>query len=143
MSNLCCQGVKAKSVAHCFAAALSSRTLVTKQLFIPLLAAALLAGCNPPDASKGGKKDAKGAATLPSRVVQAATAESRPMERVVSVIGALAAIDQATLSVKVTGRLQSLTVDIGTRVKKGELVAQIESVDYELKQASSGAQAVP
>jgi RND family efflux transporter MFP subunit len=61
------------------------------------------------------------------------------MERVVSVIGALAAIDQATLSVKVTGRLQSLTVDLGTRVRAGELVAQIESVDYELKLRSAEA----
>ena len=61
------------------------------------------------------------------------------MERIVTVIGSLAAIDQATLSVKVTGRLQSLTVDLGTRVKKGELVAQIEPVDYELKLKSADA----
>lgn len=61
------------------------------------------------------------------------------MERAVSVIGSLAAIDQATLSVKVTGRLQSLGVDIGTQVRKGELVAQIESVDYELKLGSAEA----
>ncbi len=103
------------------------------------LALLLLVGCNPPDAPKGGKKDGQAAPTLPSRAVQAAPAESRPMERVVSVIGALAAIDHVTLSVKVTGRLQSLPVDIGTRVKKGELVAQIESVDYELKLRSAEA----
>ena len=131
--------MRAKSVARRFDAALSSCTLVTKQLFIPLLAAALFAGCNPPDASKGGKKDGKGAPTLPTRAVTAAPAESRPMERAVFVIGALAAIDQATLSVKVTGRLQSLSVDLGTRVKRGELVAQIESVDYELKLRSAEA----
>ncbi|MBI5801114.1 MAG: efflux RND transporter periplasmic adaptor subunit [Verrucomicrobia bacterium] len=112
---------------------------MTKQLFISLFAAALLAGCNPPDAPKGGKKDGKNAPAMPSRAVQSAPAESRPMERAVSVIGALAAIDQATLSVKVSGRLQSLSVDIGTRVKKGELVAQIESVDYELKLRSAEA----
>ena len=103
------------------------------------LAVLLLAGCNPPDTAKSGKKDGKAAPTLPARTVQAAPAESRPMERAVSVIGALAAIDHATLSVKVTGRLQSLSVDLGTRVKKGELVAQIESVDYELKLKSAEA----
>jgi RND family efflux transporter MFP subunit len=112
---------------------------VTKQTTIWLLTALLLTGCNPPDAAKGGKKDGKSATALPTRAVQAAPAESRPMERAVSVIGALAAIDQATLSVKVTGRLQSLSVDLGTRVKKGELVAQIESVDYELKLKSAEA----
>ena len=101
--------------------------------------AVLLTGCNPPDAPKGGKKDGKNALALPSRAVQVALAESRPMERAVSVIGALAAIDHATLSVKVSGRLQSLSVDLGTRVKRGEMVAQIESVDYELKLRSAEA----
>ncbi len=104
--------------------------------FFSTLCVVAFAGCNPPDAPKGGKKEAP---VLPSRAVQVAPVESRPMERVVSVIGALAAIDQATLSVKVTGRLQSLTVDFGTRVQKGELVAQIEPVDYELKLKSAEA----
>ena len=131
--------MKAKPVAHRLNDALLSRVLVTKQKIISLLAAALLAGCNPPEASKGGKKDSKAAPTLPSRTVQADPAESRPMERAVSVIGALAAIEQATLSVKVSGRLQSLSVDLGTRVKQGEMVAQIESVDYELKLRSAEA----
>lgn len=131
--------MRAKTVVPRFDAALSSRALVTRQTIISLLGVLLLAGCNPPDAAKGGKKDGKAAPTLPSRAVQAAPAEARPMERAVSVIGALAAIDQATLSVKVTGRLQSLSVDLGTRVKKGELVAQIEPVDYELKLKSADA----
>ena len=92
-----------------------------------------------PDPEARVEVDGKAAPDLPSRTVQAAPAESRPMERAVSVIGALAAIDQATLSVKVSGRLQSLSVDLGTRVKRGELVAQIESVDYELKLRSAEA----
>ncbi len=130
----------AESVGPLHQTTLHFRALVTRSsLLIPLLAALLLAGCNPPESPKGGKKDGKAAAALPSRAVQAAPAESRPMERAVSVIGALAAIDQATLSVKVTGRLQSLSVDLGTRVRKGELVAQIESVDYELKLRSAEA----
>lgn len=131
--------MRAKSVAPRFDAALSFRALVTRKQFIPLFAAVLLAGCNPPELPKTGKKDGKGVPTLPSRAVQAAPVESRPMERAVSVIGALAAIDQATLSVKVTGRLQSITVDFGTRVRAGELVAQIEPVDYELKLKSADA----
>lgn len=116
----------------------SARIAVIRNTLI-LLLAAVLAGCNPPDASRAGKKDGKTAPMLPSRAVQAVPVETRPMERTVSVIGALAAIDQATLSVKVTGRLQSLTVDLGTRVRKGELVAQIEPVDYELKLKSAEA----
>lgn len=97
------------------------------------MAAALLAGCNPPEAPKGGKKDGKTTPVLPTRPVTTARVESRPMERALSVIGSLAAIDQATLSVKAPGRLLSLSVDLGSRVRQGELVAQIEPTDYELK----------
>ena len=111
-----------------------------RRIFIPWLGIALLAGCNPPEAPKGGKKDGKASVVLPSRAVRIATIESRPMERVVSVTGSLAALDQATLSVKVPGRLQTLTVDLGTRVRKGELVAQVEAVDYELRVRSAEAQ---
>jgi len=107
--------------------------------FTLFAAAALLTGCNPPEAPKGGKKDGKAGPVLPSRAVATARVESRPMERALSVIGALAAIDQATLSVKVSGRLQSLPVDLGSRVRQGELVAQIEPVDYELRLRSADA----
>lgn len=103
-----------------------------------LIAAVLAGGCNPPEAPKG-KKDSKASVVLPSRAVRIATIESRPMERVVSVTGSLAALDHATLSVKVPGRLQTLTVDLGTRVRKGELVAQVEAVDYDLKVRSAEA----
>jgi len=103
-----------------------------------LLAAVLAGGCNPPEAPKS-KKDSKASVVLPSRAVRIATIESRPMERVVSVTGSLAALDQATLSVKVPGRLQTLTVDLGTRVRKGELVAQVEAVDYDLRVRSAEA----
>lgn len=55
------------------------------------------------------------------------------MERVVGAIGSLAALEQSTLSVKVSGRLQSIPVDLGSPVKRGQVVAQIEGQDYELK----------
>lgn len=131
--------MRAKSVAPQIDTALLCRALVTKPFLISVMTAAVLVGCHPTDASKGGKKDGKNVPALPARSVQASAAETRPMERAVSVIGALAAIDQATLSVKVAGRLQSLSVDLGTHVKLGELVAQIESVDYELKLRSAEA----
>jgi len=54
------------------------------------------------------------------------------MERAISVTGSLAAHEQATLSVKVPGRLQTISVDLGSVVKKGDLIAQLERDDYEL-----------
>jgi RND family efflux transporter MFP subunit len=55
------------------------------------------------------------------------------MERTVAVIGSLAAQDVATLSVKVSGRIQTIAVDLGSSVRKGELIAQVEPQDYELQ----------
>lgn len=55
------------------------------------------------------------------------------MERTVVVTGTLLAQERSTLSAKVPGRLQRLAVDLGSPVREGEVVAQIEPRDYELK----------
>src|SRR2546426_6125311 len=73
---------------------------------------------------------------MPARVARAvtvATVAERVMERTVAVIGSLNAYDEATLSVKVTGRLQTIDVDLGSVVRKGQLIAQVEPQDYELQ----------
>jgi RND family efflux transporter MFP subunit len=49
------------------------------------------------------------------------------------VTGTLAALDQAILSTKVPGRLQEIRVDLGSRVKKGELIARVDPQDYQLR----------
>ncbi len=56
-----------------------------------------------------------------------------PMEQSVTVTGALAAYDQATLSAKVPGRLGVIAVDLGSKVRQGEMVAQLEPQDYQLR----------
>lgn len=68
----------------------------------------------------------------PPRPVELVSAEIRPMERTITVTGALAAREQSVLSAKVSGRLQQLTVDIGSVVRQGDLLAKIEPRDYEL-----------
>jgi RND family efflux transporter MFP subunit len=47
--------------------------------------------------------------------------------------GTLAAYDQTTLSVKVPGRLKSITVDLGSVVHRGQLIAQVDPEDYKLR----------
>jgi RND family efflux transporter MFP subunit len=61
------------------------------------------------------------------------------MERVVSLTGTLAAHEQSTLSAKVSGRLQKLNVDLGSQVKEGDILAQVEPRDYELKMQQAAA----
>lgn len=62
-----------------------------------------------------------------------ARATLRSMERTVLATGSLLAQEQATLSVKVPGRLTVLAVDLGSAVTQGDLIAQIEPRDYELR----------
>lgn len=81
--------------------------------------------------SKSGSK--KGAAEEDARPVKIARATIRPWERTVQVSGSLAAHEQATLSVKVPGRLELIAVDIGSVVRKGDVLARLERKDYELQ----------
>jgi len=67
------------------------------------------------------------------RAVHTASASPRPMERILLVTGTLSAQEEATLSVKVPGRLEKVAVDLGSAVKEGDLIAQVERRDYELR----------
>lgn len=55
------------------------------------------------------------------------------MEQTVTVTGTLAAYDQATVSAKVPGRMQTISVDLGSVVRRGQIIAQIEQQDYQLR----------
>ena len=56
-----------------------------------------------------------------------------PMERLVSVTGTLAPFDQAEVRMKVSGRLESFAVDLGSIVKEGDIIARVEAADFELR----------
>ncbi|OYT72682.1 MAG: efflux transporter periplasmic adaptor subunit [Chloracidobacterium sp. CP2_5A] len=76
---------------------------------------------------------AKSAPAAEPRRVRTAPVAKRQLERVVTALGTLAAFEQATLRVKVPGRLQSIAVDLGTAVRAGQVVALIEPDDYRLR----------
>lgn len=88
---------------------------------------ALAAGCGDTSSRTGKARD--------KAVVTVTTAEAslRPMERTVTALGTLQAIDRATVSIKTTGRLRTFSVDIGSAVKAGDVLVQIEPRDYELR----------
>jgi RND family efflux transporter MFP subunit len=62
-----------------------------------------------------------------------------PIGQTVNVNGNLVAYDQTTAGVKVPGRLQTITVDLGTVVRKGQAIAQLEQQDYKLRVQQSEA----
>ena len=88
---------------------------------------AMVSSCSKSDAPKSAT------ALNKARTVRVALSELRPMERVVTVTGLLLADEAATLSVKIGGRLKALSVDIGSLVKRGDVIAQVEPRDYELR----------
>ena len=69
----------------------------------------------------------------PSRQVRVVAAAQSVAARVVSASGTLAADDQFVLGTKVVGRLGEITVDLGSRVKKGQALARIDQSDYRLR----------
>jgi len=67
------------------------------------------------------------------RQVKIAIVSQIPMEETVTVTGTLAAYDQTTVSAKVPGRVKSIAVDLGSAVRSGQIIAQIEQQDYQLR----------
>lgn len=69
----------------------------------------------------------------PPRTVKVAQVERRGMERAIFAPGTLSPWESATISTKVAGRLQRLEVDVGTALSQGDLIAQVEPRDFELR----------
>jgi RND family efflux transporter MFP subunit len=68
-----------------------------------------------------------------ARQVKTVQVAETPIGETVTVNGTLAAYDQATVGTKVAGRLQSISVDFGTVVHKGQAIAKLEPADYQLR----------
>jgi RND family efflux transporter MFP subunit len=56
-----------------------------------------------------------------------------PLDRSVTVTGTLAADEQVMLSLKVTGRLEEMLVDLGSPVRRGQVIARLTPTDFELR----------
>lgn len=84
-------------------------------------------------AQEGGREQAP-------KQVQTGQVEQRLLGASVLVNGTLDAYDRATVGTKVAGRLQSMAVDLGSRVVRGQLIARIDPTDYNirLQQAEAG-----
>jgi multidrug efflux pump subunit AcrA (membrane-fusion protein) len=65
--------------------------------------------------------------------VQVIRVEQIPVDRAVSVTGTLAAEEQVMLSLKVTGRLEEVLVDLGSPVRRGQVVARLTPTDFDLR----------
>jgi RND family efflux transporter MFP subunit len=104
------------------------------------LVAALLAG---------GCRDSAGQTTQPGRAaprsvtVSVATVEARTADRTVDGTGSLLAWQEVVLNTAVPGTVARLLVDLGDRVKAGQVVAELDRREFELavEQTEAGTQA--
>lgn len=75
-----------------------------------------------------GRPDAKTA-----RQVKTIAVAETPFGETVTANGTLAAYDQTTVSVKVPGRVRTISVDLGSVVARGQVIAVVDSEDYRLR----------
>ncbi|HKZ79563.1 MAG TPA: efflux RND transporter periplasmic adaptor subunit [Pyrinomonadaceae bacterium] len=68
-----------------------------------------------------------------ARQVKTTRVIETPFGESVTANGTLAAFDQTIVSVKVPGRLHSIAVDLGSVVRRGQVIAQLEPQDYKLR----------
>ena len=110
----------------------SQRLSFSFALWLIVLLAVLCAGCKS-DYPASARQNPAGAAAGAPRQVKTVKVAEMPVGRSVNVTGTLVAYDQATLSAKVPGRVRSITVDMGSVVRRGQLIAQLEPQDYQLR----------
>ncbi len=96
---------------------------------VALVAAlALVAGC---DGGGGAEVTKAGPGPRPIAVT-VAEVERRPVERTVEVVGTLRGWEEVTIGAKRAGRVIKVGHDMGDRVKPGEVLVELETVDARL-----------
>src|SRR5207245_5787314 len=92
----------------------------------------LLTGCQGGPAVSAEEQKSKVSAP-PPREVRVKPAAERTVARTVSATGTLAADEQVVLGTKVAGRLAEITVDLGTRVKRGQMIGKLDQSDFKFR----------
>ena len=96
-----------------------------------LLAALFLTSCK--SDYQASTRQGRGGDNRPPRQVKTAVVAETPFGETVKANGTLAAYDQTTVSVKVPGRVRMISVDLGSVVSRGQVIAHVDSEDYRLR----------
>lgn len=91
------------------------------------VASLLLAGCGKQTA------EVKAAAAPEAVEVRTAFAEARTVEKFLMVTGSLHPDEETTVSSEVAGRVKSILVDFGQPVRRGQVVAQLDTTELSLQ----------
>ena len=89
----------------------------------------LLAGC-----SRQAPKDQVEAAVKPEPLrVRIAAAQTRRIDKSISIIGSLNPDESVNVSAEVAGRISAINVDFGQTVRKGEVIAELDKQEYQIQ----------
>ncbi len=104
----------------------------THILFLATLTLFMMTGCNDP-------VEKAATTTLPTVEVQVETLALSELPIQVELAGTLQAVQHATISARVVGQIVNLPVQIGSKVKKGDLLAKISAAEMnaQLQQAEA------
>ena len=78
-------------------------------------------------------RQGRGGDARAARKVKTVAVAETPFGETVTANGTLAAYDQTTVSVKVPGRVRTISVDLGSVVSRGQVIANVDSEDYRLR----------
>lgn len=113
-----------------------------------LASLALVTGCREPNTANGGSPRAADAAqaaevTTPSAATAPAQAtvlvQRETLRRYAPAVGNLRARQTTTIGPQVSGRVEKVLVDVGDRVRKDQLLVQLDPVSFEIQVGQSTA----
>ncbi|MFN2595763.1 MAG: efflux RND transporter periplasmic adaptor subunit [Pyrinomonadaceae bacterium] len=109
---------------------------------LAILACALAAACSRANSQKNASANAAAANATPEAVtVTAAAAIVRDVPQFVEATGSLAADEQTDVAPNVSGRVASVSVDLGSYVQKGAALVRLDPADARLRLQQLEAQA--
>jgi RND family efflux transporter MFP subunit len=71
--------------------------------------------------------------------VRVATAATCSLDRAIQATGTLAPREESVVGAKVAGRVRQVLVDVGSRVRRGDVLVQLEPRDWELRERQAAA----
>ena len=108
---------------------------LSKIAFFSMLVLALIVigGCNSDDSHKSESK------VLPTANVTVAKVTEHIAKNQIELVGTVQAVEQAEISSKISGNILSIPVELGSKVKKGDLLVQLgaEEMSAQLQRASA------
>lgn len=108
--------------------------MTSSSILILTLIIALLTGCSQEEKNTESPHTALPEVSVSTSLIKTETAWNQS-----EIVGTLQAVNAADISAKISGNIISLPVDLGTRVKKGDLLVEIQAgeISAQLRQAAT------